>query len=1005
METVMVDDGGGDSDNARVERLLEQILESGQSPEEACRPFPELLPQVRDSLRRLRHFEEQVSALFPPSHHSATQPANLLAPPDLPEVEGYEVEGILGRGGMGVVYRARHLRLNRPVALKMILDGSLALPSQRQGFLREAEAIAKINHPNIVQVFDAGESQDCPWFTMELVDGGNLAGKINGVPQAMRESARLIAHIADAIAVAHRHGIIHRDLKPGNILLTDDGTPKVTDFGLAQWVNDAEATLHNPAGGTPSYMAPEQARGATREIGPATDVYALGAILYELLTGRAPFRAESSTATLQMVLHEETIPPARLNPRVPRDLQTICLKCLEKEKSRRYAGAAELAEDLRHFDRGEPIVARAPGRVERLIMWTRRRPVHAAFFATATAALLLALTLGGIALHLSGQRQAAARAAEEDLDEADRLLQQSDLARARRSLDRAEGHIAHGGGPPAALKQRIAEREGLLALLQRLDAIRLERAIASDGHFRRRETDQEYERAFNAAGFAMFRVSPKELAEQINRTPARLALIAALDDWALCSAQDKVRRAWVMGTARLADPNPWRDEVRDPLKFWDADHIKEVARKAPMEGESIALLAGLGERLMFVDKSRAIPFLTRVQQQHPDGFYANFHLGRALYPDPISIAYLQAAASLRPDSAAPLAYVGVLLRNQGHPQEALSYLERAIRLDPQASEPRVWLASTLANLGRTEEAIDQYRQALRDNDDQVDWARTAFGELLQQTGRLDEAAEEYRKAIKADPRATWPRYNLAETLSKLNRTSEAIEQLQQLLAIKPDDAPTQFLLSQLMLDQGHVPEARAAWRKCLETYPDDHKYWFGYAELCLWLGDTEEYGRNRLALLMNFGGSDDPRVCERTAKSCLFLPWERYELEQAAALADRAEAADRTGHPETRPYDLFCRGLAAYRLGQFDKAIDLMRGDAASVTPPCPKLIVAMALYQKGEHDSARKTLAEAVNSFDWNQHIAPNGREEAWAAHILRREAESMIQPQQRPTTAPGSH
>jgi WD40 repeat protein len=388
----MIDD---DTADPRVEQLLEQILETGESPEEVCRSCPELLPQVRTGLRHLRELEEQVSGLFPPSKAGESDAeAASVVPPELPLVPGYDVEGVLGRGGMGIVYRAKHLRLNRPVALKMILGGSFALPAQRQRFLREAESIAAISHPNIVQVHNAGETDGRPWFTMELVAGGSLSQKINGTPQPVRRSAELVAGIAQAISVAHRKGIVHRDLKPGNILMSADGTAKVTDFGLARWADEgAGATLTGSPLGTPSYMAPEQARGASSQIGPTTDVYALGAVLYELLTGRPPFKAESSTATIQQVLSNEVVSPTRLNPRVPRDLQTICLKCLQKEPSRRYATADELAQDLGRFLRHEPIRARPVGLFGRARRWALRHPGAASMTAALIVTALLAVGL------------------------------------------------------------------------------------------------------------------------------------------------------------------------------------------------------------------------------------------------------------------------------------------------------------------------------------------------------------------------------------------------------------------------------------------------------------------------------------------------------------------------------------------------------------------------------------------------------------------------------------
>src|SRR5262249_31207626 len=250
-------------------------------------------------------------------------------PAGLPQVPGYEVQGELGRGGMGVVYRAWHLRLGRAVALKMLLAGPCARPEELERFRREAQAVAALRHANIVQVYDVGDVEGRPFFTMEFVEGGSLAEQIQGVPQPARQAAALVATLAEAIHAAHQSGIVHRDLKPGNILLTKDGTPKVTDFGLARRLEgNGGLTLSGVPAGTPSYRPPEQARGKRQAIGPATDVYALGAILYEMLTGLPPFRADTAAGTLHQVLTEEPIPPAQLNPQLPRDLGTICLKCL-----------------------------------------------------------------------------------------------------------------------------------------------------------------------------------------------------------------------------------------------------------------------------------------------------------------------------------------------------------------------------------------------------------------------------------------------------------------------------------------------------------------------------------------------------------------------------------------------------------------------------------------------------------------------------------------------------
>jgi WD40 repeat protein/tetratricopeptide (TPR) repeat protein len=343
-------------------------------------------------------------------------------------VPGYEILGELGRGGMGVVYRARHVALNRVVALKMILAGSLAGAQELARFRAEAEAVARLRHPHIVQVFDCGCFDDRPYLALEYCEGGSLAARLRGTPLPPAEAARLVGKLAEAMAAAHAEGIVHRDLKPANVLLqrsevrsqksevrsqrsqdrdrelgaassdlcllTTDLCPKITDFGLAKRLDeDSGYTRTGAILGTPSYMAPEQAEGAAKHVGPAADVYALGAILYECLTGRPPFQGATVLDTLEQVRLQEPVPPRVLQPKTPRDLETICLKCLQKQAAQRYASAAALAEDLRRYQEGEPIRARPVGPAERAAKWARRH--KGAVAALAAAGLVLAvLTVG-----------------------------------------------------------------------------------------------------------------------------------------------------------------------------------------------------------------------------------------------------------------------------------------------------------------------------------------------------------------------------------------------------------------------------------------------------------------------------------------------------------------------------------------------------------------------------------------------------------------------------------
>jgi hypothetical protein len=375
----------------------------------------------------------------------------------------YEIIREIARGGMGVVFEARQVSLNRKVALKMILAGQLANEIDVKRFYTEAEAAANLDHPGIVPIFEVGQHDGQHYFSMGFVEGRSLSERLTEGPLPPREAAALLAAAADAIDYAHHCGVIHRDLKPGNILLDQKGHPRVTDFGLAKkFETDSGLTGSGQIMGTPDYMPPEQAGGQRGSVGPAADVYALGATLYALITGRPPFQAATAMDTVLQVLSDEPVPPRRLIPSIPRDLDTICLKCLEKEPARRYASAAALAADLRRFLAGEPIAARPVTRLERLAKWARRKPTLAAAYTLGLLAVLLG-GLGGTAVWQWRSAERARDTAKSAQAKAEGALDTAKSAKAdaERQRDRADDARSVADKARAAEQNARADAERL----------------------------------------------------------------------------------------------------------------------------------------------------------------------------------------------------------------------------------------------------------------------------------------------------------------------------------------------------------------------------------------------------------------------------------------------------------------------------------------------------------------------------------------------------------------
>jgi serine/threonine-protein kinase len=1048
------------ADDERILELVAEVIDSNLPPEEVCADSPELLAEVRACLKECQAVSSIVEDLFPAT--PAAEDSDLRqAGARLPKIPDYEVLEELGRGGVGVIYRARHVKLNRLVALKMLLSGEFAGPAELARFMREARAVAALQNPNVVQIHDVGEVDGRPYFTMELVSGGSLAAKLGGVPQSAPYCASVTEILARAVHVAHMAGIVHRDIKPGNILLASDGTPKVSDFGLARHFEGlGDVTLDTARIGTPSYMPPEQVVGKSSTVGPAADVYALGATLYEMLAGRPPFRGETAVETERQLLTREPVRPSQLNARVPRDLETICMKCLQKEPQHRYGNALELADDLRRYQRGEPIAARPVSRPERVARWARRNPARAALILTALALLGLGAVAGANRWRLQIQRRAEIAKWAPRLELVEQLERKGQFQEARSLLE------SRPNVDVDLLNNQIRGALAQLDLAHKLDQIRLNRVAVVDGRFdlhsNRVRSDREYESALREAGFGSPNDTPPVFATRIQKSPVQTALVAALDDWAVCT-DDQARRRWIFDVARLADPDPngWRDRVRDPILSGDA--LAKLADATDVQDESVQILVALAQRMQGAGVN-PIAFLERVERQYPGDFWACFTLAEALWDKQLAecIRYYQAALAIRPETAVAhhnvaralanagrineaiehfrdavriepkfayaLGDLGMALSAEGQYSEALTMVRRAVALDESSAREHAHLGNVLDLIGRTDEAIVEARRAITLEPQTSQW-QCSLGSFLMHANRHDEAMEHLARARSIDPKSGRPHLVIGQLLQRQKRFDGAIAEYEaaivrddqlfgayrllgdcwaekhawqnavlaydRALALRPDDTNIIRARRDALMQLGvlALESIRTDWATVLKATPLKHDDWYGYAELCLFLGHKDEYERACRELLDRFESSAEPQVWERVGRACLLGPVGPLDAARATALIERAVRVDLP--PEqawVRPFFRIAQGLARYRNGDFDGAPRAIDAGAAAVHGPLPHLVLAMAYRRAGRADEAYRSFANAVSNFDWDSSRADN--RDAWIYHVMRREAEPLVMP-----------
>ncbi len=946
-------------DDSRIAHLLDALFDNELTPEEACRDHPELLLEVRIQWQRMSALQARLDARFPSANMQLDEDSR--APTrftSLPQIIGYQVECILGRGGMGVVYRARHLTLNRVVAIKMLRSETYACPQELVRFLREAKSVAGLRHANIVQVHDVGDVEGRPYFTMEFLEGGNLAQQIAGQPQPARRASEVVAVLAEAMQAAHRNGIIHRDIKPANILLTADGTPKISDFGLARrFETDEHLTLSSARIGTLGYMAPEQALGNPGLIGPAIDVYSMGAVLYEMLVGRPPFRAETARETERQLLAEEPVPPRRLNAAVPRDLETICLKCLQKNTRCRYESAEALALDLRRFQRGEVIAARPVSYAERAFRWAGRRPALVAALSFGLIMVTAALWGG---LWLIAQRQTNQHAIEIDLQEAAKLQRTSHWVAARTALERARARLGDSGF--ADLRKTLHQADRDQDAAARIEKIRSNRAVSENLHVDNSRSIVEYESVFRASGLGHRGEDPAQVASRIARSNIQAILVSAVEDWAAVT-EDEAQLNWLLQIARQAAPDPtgWRRQALTLGVWTKQSNLAELIASAPVTENSVPVLLALGERYGRRG-GNAVELFARCQKVRSDDFWANLSLGAAL-------------------------------RAQKNPTESMRYFQAAVAIRPDSAIAYDQLGLALTDLHRVDDAIDAFRTAERLDRGVALQSAVNLSMLLSHKGRHSEAIPRLRESITLKPGIALLHAYLGYSLNAVGQRQEAWTNFWRAIEINPILFAKWDLIRTQLVRQDRGDEARALWRAAFAANPPEHEIWDGYAEFSLYIGRDDEYRWARRELLARFGETTDPNVAERVGRACLLRPASEDELGRSSALIERSLAADRAMPGSWfHPFFSFAHGLLAYRQGRFEESLTIMKGSASAVLGPAPGLVLAMDQFQLGQIEEARTTLEGALKVFDWQPAKADSN--EARIYHILRREADRLIKP-----------
>ncbi len=817
------------ADDPRVVRALEEYIaamEAGSPP-----PRDEFLARHADVAAVLADclfgLEMVCHAGTPRSGGAAPAPDGNGAT-DLEPLGDFRIIREVGRGGMGVVYEAEQLSLGRRVALKVLPLAATLDPRQLQRFHNEARAAAGLHHTNIVPVYAVGCERGVHYYAMQFIEGRTLAdliaqqrgGPASQVPTAAPSEAAASAptappaaqvtsaaprdaayfrrvaqwgiEAAEALDCAHTLGVVHRDVKPANLLVDAAGRLWVTDFGLAQVQSDARLTMTGDLVGTLRYMSPEQALAHRVVIDHRTDVYSLGATLYELLTLTPAFGGGDRQELLRQIAFEEPRPVRRLNKAVPVELETIVLKAMEKYPAERYATVKGLADDLRRWREDRPIYARRPTWGQMALKWARRhKPLMGAAIAVVmVATLMLAGGLGWVANDRATRRSVTAGVALQALKESEDLLSHRRLPEALLAAKRAVDVLPPAGEADPDVRRAAEARLADLELLTRVGTQRTKcKFVGNDPLADYVRFDAEYVEAFREANLDVDVLSADEAGRRIRATTVPVELASEIDEWAGIRHRRRVpgeadRWKHLYRVARAADPDPWRSRLREALEREDLEALKELASQDEAAVQLPATLRALTTSLRGAAAyDQAVLLLRKAQRLHPEDFWINYDLAGNLY-----------------------------MMNPPHIEEAIAFFRVAVAVDSQSAWAHNFLGVCLEARGGIDEAIIEVKEAVRLDKDSAQ-AHTNLGSALCEKGDVDGAIAEHKEAIRIKKDFADAHYNLGNALYAKGDADGAIAEFQEAVRLKKDDAEAHGNLGQALMNKGQFAEALTYLRR------------------------------------------------------------------------------------------------------------------------------------------------------------------------------------------------